>query len=333
MRSTWAVKQPFGSLFKFLVTLFIVVAIPTVLLTVWVNETLNPVSVRGEEKVFVIKKGEGTASFSQRLKEENLIKNVFVFRVYLKLTGLDQRIQAGSFKLSPDQSVKEISLLLTTGRLDKWVTIVEGLRKEEIAQVLAENFEIDKKKFLKAAQEGELFPDTYLIPVGADEKKILSILEDNFDEKFSDDLKAKAANNNLTQKEVLIVASIVEREARSDKERPIIAGILIKRWREGMQLAADATVQYALGFNEEEKSWWRKNLTEEDLKVDSPYNTRIKIGLPPDPICNPGLSSINSVVEPVDSSYYFYLHDEDGNAHYAKTFGEHQQNIEKYLSP
>ena len=332
MRSTWLVKQPFGSMFKFLITLFITIIIPVVILTVWVNQTLSPVGDPGREKIFVVKNGESTSVLSQRLQEEGLIRNTFIFRLYLKLTGLDKQIQAGSFKLSPEQSVKEISLALTRGRLDKWITIIEGLRKEEIAATLEKDFDIDRGKFLGVAQEGELFPDTYLIPVGADEEKILSILNRNFQKKFSDYLKTKATNNGLTQKEVLTLASIVEREARSKEERPVIAGILIKRWREGLTIAADATIQYALGYSNEEKSWWRKNLTEEDLKINSPYNTRIKTGLPPGPICNPGLAAIKAVVNPSSSPYYFYLHDDDGKVHYAKTLEEHQQNIQKYLS-
>src|SRR4030067_798430 len=133
MRSSWTVKQSFGSLFKFLTTLFIIISIPLVTITIWVNWALSPVSEVAKEKTFVIKKDESSISFSRRLQDENLIKNAFMFRVYLKLTGLDKEIQAGSFKISPKKSVKEVVRLLTTGRIDKWVTFVEGLRKEEVA--------------------------------------------------------------------------------------------------------------------------------------------------------------------------------------------------------
>jgi UPF0755 protein len=293
---------------------------------------LSPVSDQAKEKIFVIKKGENTQSFSQRLEDEKLIRNSLMFRIYIKLTGLDKKIQAGSFRLSGTSSVKEIALSLTEGRLDKWVTIVEGTREEEVADVITENFDIETDKFIKKAIEGELFPDTYLIPVTADEDQILKILKNNFEEKFNEDLEKLAAVNKLTKKEVIILASIVEREARSKKERPIIAGILTKRWDEGMTIAADATVQYALGYSKEEKTWWRKILTEEDLKTESPYNTRVLTGLPPGPICSPGLASIKAVLKPTKSDYYFYLHDEDGVAHYAKTYEEHQKNIAKYLS-
>ena len=332
MRSTWTVKQPFGFVFKFFITVFIITSVFLASVTIWVNWALAPYSNEKKEKIFVVKKGESTLSFSDRLEEESLIRSSLMFRIYLKLTGLDKETQAGSYRLSPSKNVKEIAVSLTEGRLDKWVTVVEGFRKEEVAEVLAKNFEINEGKFLKKAIEGKLFPDTYLIPITATEDQILKILRDNFDTKFDKDLQKLATKNKLTQKEAIIIASIVEREARSSEERPVIAGILIKRWKEEMYLAADATTQYALGYSKEEETWWRKNLTEEDLKLDDPYNTRMNTGLPPGPICSPGLASIEAVLEPTETAYYFYLHDEDGKVHYGRTFQEHQENIAKYLS-
>ncbi len=331
MKSSWSVKQPFGFLFKLLVTLFIVVIIPAVGITIWTNQALSPVNESKKEKVFVIKKDENPSSFTQRLEDENLIKNAFVFRIYLKLTGLDKEIQAGSFKISANKSVAQIAELLTSGRIDKWVTIVEGLRKEEIAQILADEFGIEKILFTKEAVEGELFPDTYLISVETSTEKVLSIFKSNFDSKFDQKLQDDAKNSSLSKKEVLILASIVERESRNEEERLVIAGIMIKRWKEGISLGADATVQYALGYSTEEDTWWRKILTEQDLQIDSPYNTRKNIGLPPAPICNPSLSSIEAVINPKETAYYYYLHDSDGKVHYAETIGDHQQNIIDFL--
>lgn len=305
--------------------------IPAVGLTIWTNQALSPVSESTKEKVFVIKKDEKPSYFSQRLQDENLIRNALVFRVYLKLSGLDREIQAGSFKLSPNKTVEEITKLLTTGRIDKWVTIVEGLRKEEIAQILVDEYGIEKNEFLKRAIEGELFPDTYLIPVETSIQKLLALFKSNFNSKFDQKLQDDAKSNGLSKKEVVILASIVERESRNEEERPIIAGILLKRWREGISLGADATVQYALGYSSEENTWWRKTLTEEDLQIDSPYNTRKNTGLPPSPICNPSLSSIKAVINPKETLFYYYLHDSDGKVHYAETFQEHQQNIVKFL--
>jgi UPF0755 protein len=334
VQSSWIVKQPFGPWFKFFVALFIILVAVVGTTAAWVDWALQAPSKEGKEKTFVIKEGETAPTFITRLKEEGIIKNTLAFRINLKLTGLDRKIQAGSFHLPTNKTASEIALMLTTGRLDKWVTFVEGLRKEEVAEKLAKNFDIDKEKFLAAAPEGYLFPDKYLITVKADEEEILSIFKTNFEKKFTKEMEDKAAGQNLSTKEVVTVASIVERESRGkgENERAIIAGILLKRWREGWKIAADATIQYALGYSEEEKVWWRKIITEEDLNIDGSYNTRKKAGLPPGPICSPGLSSIQAVINPVETEYYYYIHDKDGNPYYARTLAEHQANIQKYLS-
>jgi UPF0755 protein len=332
MQSSWEVKQPFGNLFKLLITLFIIVVIPLIALTAWVNWALAAPSKDNQKKTFVIGEGESPASFSGHLQEEGIIRHAFTFRVYLKLSGLDRKVQAGSFNLPTNEPASEIALALTNGRLDKWVTFVEGLRKEQVAAILEEDFNINKDKFLVKAPEGYLFPDKYLIPLKTNDDQVLSIFKANFDKKFNKNSQEEAVKENLTVEQVITMASIVERETKNTDERPIIAGILLRRLREGMLLGVDATVQYALGYFQEEKTWWRKNITAEDLKIDSPYNTRINLGLPPGPICSPGLSSINAVLNPTDSPYYFYLHDKEGKAHYARTLQEHLQNIQKYLS-
>lgn len=331
MQVSWEVKQPFGRVFKFLITVFLLVAISLTIITIWTNWALLPASSVKKEKIFVIAKGEDLGSIAKRLKREGLIKDPFIFRVYLKITGLDEKIQAGSYKLSPHVQPEKTASTLTKGRLDKWVTFVEGLRKEEVAQILNKEFGIDKQEFISKSSEGELFPDTYLIPVDAKINDVLNILEKNFNKKFSSTLRKQATEKGLTKEQALTLASIVEREAKTPEERPIIAGILIKRWKEGMRLAADATVQYALGYSEKENRWWRKTLTNEDLDIDSPYNTRKNAGLPPGPICNPGLASIEAVINPKETPYYFYIHDKKGGVHYATTFEEHQENINKYL--
>jgi len=331
MQSTWRFKEPFGIQFKLLVTFFLLATFVVVLVTIWSNISLRAAGTQDQKKIFVITEGESTYSFATRLKEQDLIRSSLAFRLYIKFSGIDRRIQAGSFSLSPVWTSQQIALNLTEGRLDKWLTLVEGLRKEEVAEKLATEFDIDKKSFLAAASEGYLFPDTYLVPVSTTEDKILTILQNNFAKKFTPALVAQAKKRGLSQKEVLIVASIIERETRNEEEMPVIADILLKRWREGMRLAADATVQYALGYADEEKTWWRKELLDADLKVDNPYNTRLKIGLPPGPISSPGLAAIQAVITPAKTEYYFYLHDAKGQIHYAKTYEEHLQNVQKYL--
>src|SRR4030042_807420 len=254
-----------------------------------------------------------------------------MFNLYLKLSGLDRKIQAGSFSLPKNLAAEELAKELTEGRLDKWITFVEGLRKEQVAEILSQNFDIDKQNFLESVKEGYLFPDTYLIPIKASEKQIISIFDKTFSEKVTPDIILEAEKKGLNKDQMINLASIVERETRNQQERPIVAGILIKRWKEGMLLAADATVQYALGYSSEEKNWWRKNITAQDLEFSSPYNTRLNVGLPPGPICSPSLASIKAVVEATESPYYFYLHNKNGNIYYSKTYEEHLQKVNQYL--
>lgn len=331
MRSTWIVKKPFGPVFKSFIFIFVVIVVVSTSALIWYNQALAAPSDSEEKKNLVIKRGETTQDLVNRLSGDGLVKSPLAFRIYLKISGLDQKIQAGNFEIPMNLRGEQLGLLLTQGRFDKWTTLIEGLRKEEGAEILEKDFDIDKQEFLKKAKEGYLFPDTYLIPSDADVDQIIAIFEKNFDNKVGEDLIKAAAENGIGEKQLVIFASIVEREARSDSQRALIAGILIKRWKSGVALGTDATIQYALGYSSEEKTWWRKALTVEDLDTDSKFNTRKLVGLPPGPICSPGTSSIKAVANPKDSAYFYYLHDEEGGVHYAETLGGHEQNIDKYL--
>jgi UPF0755 protein len=183
-----------------------------------------------------------------------------------------------------------------------------------------------------APTEGYLFPDTYLIPEQATAGGIIEILVNNYYRRFDDSLKAKAKKNGLSEKEVLILASLVEKEGRNDADRQKVASIILKRYRKDWPLQIDATIQYALGYQANEKTWWKKVLTADDLSIDSPYNTYKNTGLPPGPICNPGLSSITAVANAnVNTPYWYYLSDKNGKMHYSKTLEEHNANIKSYL--
>lgn len=335
MQSQWVSKRkkiwPFGLINTLLIIIFLVLVTIVSSVTFWYKSSLE--SPGGNtEKIFIVKKGEGVKGISERLQEEGLIKNALVFRILLFSTKADDKIEAGSFRLNSNQTAEEIANELKKGKLDKWVILVEGLRVEEIAEKLGDEFDIDKKRFLNNAKEGFMFPDTYLIPVNADEKEIASILRNNFDKKVTKEIINQARKNDLSLSQLVTLASIVERETRNDDERPIIAGILLKRLHEGIRLEADATIQYALGYQVEEKVWWKKVLTIDDLEVDSLYNTRKVVGLPPGPISNPGIASIKAVINQQETAYYFYLHDKEGKPHYAKTLDEHNENISKYLN-
>jgi UPF0755 protein len=214
-----------------------------------------------------------------------------------------------------------------------WFTVIEGLRKEEIAQLVAQNFDIPETEFIKASNEGYLFPDTYLIPKDATLDMILAVFQKNFDKKFSSELRNKAKAKGLSDKEVIILASLVEKEARRYENKVKVASIILKRFKKDWALDLDATVQYALGYQPNQKTWWKKNLTVQDLQIESPYNTYKSRGLPPGPINSPGLDSINAVLAADENTpYWFYISSKDGSTmHYAKTAEEQQENIRKYL--
>jgi UPF0755 protein len=129
----------------------------------------------------------------------------------------------------------------------------------------------------------------------------------------------------------MVLASLVEREGRTAKDRPVIAGILLRRLKADWPLQVDATLQYALGYQASDKTWWKKELTDDDKKINSPYNTYMNTGLPPQPICNPGMESIQAAIYPTSSEYWYYIHDPTGAVHYARTIAEHEANVAKYL--
>lgn len=297
----------------------------------WWNTQLSQVSSDNSTRVFVITKGSGVSEIAKKLKEEKFIRSELAFKIYIKQNNLANKLQAGSFKLSSSMSAEQIVKTLQAGSEDIWVTLIEGWRAEEIAKKLSDELRVGSSEFLKIAKEGYMFPDTYLFPKEATVSYIVDTLRKTFDVRFTEDLKSKIRAQGLSEAQGVILASIVEREARSDKARTEIAGILLKRLKIGMGLNTDATVQYALGYQPDEKSWWKRNLTKEDLKIDSPYNTYLHSGLPPTPICNPGLSSIQAVANADSStSYLYYYHDSKGVPHYAKTLEEHNANVANY---
>lgn len=298
----------------------------------WWKQAIAPVNQTDKTpQIFVVKRGDGVREIASRLKKQGLIRDQIAFFLLIKKLGIDQSLQAGDFRLNPSMDAKTIAQTLTRGMLDVWITILEGWRSEEIALKLASELSLPESQFLKYTQEGYMFPDTYLIPKEATAAAIVKILKDNFEEKFSKDLQEEAAKRGLTKEEVVILASIVEKEASGDEDRSLIAGILLKRLKKGWPLQADATIQYVLGYQPEERTWWKKNLTNADKAIKSSYNTYQNPGLPPGPISNPGLASIKAVIYPVDSEFWYYLHDSEGEVHFARTIEDHEENVNKFL--
>ena len=294
----------------------------------WWNSQLTAVSSDKEQKTVIIAKGKSLNEIATELKKENLIRSGKAFIFYVKSQGLGNKLAAGTFKLSQSMSLPEIIEILSGKPNEQWVTLIEGWRVEEIAEELNESLKINQKEFLKQAKEGYMFPDTYLFVPDATAEQVVKRLRDTFEVRFNDDLRVKIKAQDLTETQAVILASIVEREARSDKVRTEVAGILLKRLKIGMGLNADATVQYALGYQQDEKSWWKRHLTHDDLKISSLYNTYLHGGLPPAPICNPSLSSLQAVANADPSTpYLYYYHDSTGNSYYATTLEEHNANV------
>ena len=295
----------------------------------WWNNGLLPANKADKTPViFVVNKGEGVREIANHLKAQKLINDSIVFFLLTRFQGLDKQIQAGDFRINPSMSAQEIASALTHGTLDIWVTIPEGKRALEIAEILKEKIPSYKPSWDQelVANEGYLFPDTYLIPKDADINFIVTLLTNNFKNKYS----TLPASKTLSKEQVVIIASLVEREGKNDTDRPLIASVILNRFNIGMKLDIDATVQYALGFQATEQRWWKKNLTTDDLKLVSPYNTYKVAGLPPTPISNPGLASLEAVVSPANTDYLFYMTDAKGITHFAKDIKEHNANIQKY---
>lgn len=293
----------------------------------WWKNGLSPVDPLDKtKKIFMIEKGEGVREIANSLKKEGLIRDPIVFFLLIKKMSLDNKIQAGDFRLSPSMTTEEIAEDLTHGVIDVWVTIPEGKRAEEIADLLKEkipNYKPTWREILNN-NEGYLFPDTYLIPKDADINFIIVMMKNNFENKIA---KLNIQTKELV--EIVTIASLIEREAKFDNDRSLVASVIDNRLKINMALQIDATVQYAIGYQPNKKTWW-KVLTPDDLKINSPYNTYKQTGLPPTPICNPGLTSLEAAVNPAKTDYLYYVSDKTGHNHYAKTLEEHNANIKKY---
>jgi len=310
--------------------LIILAAVIFVFVSLWWNNGLSAVDSHDKsQKFFVIPKGTAIKTVGNELKSQKLIKDPVVFFIYIKLNNLDHDIQAGSYRLSSSMSLPQIMETLGHGTVDIWVTIPEGLRSEEIAAILKESIPTYKPEWIErlSSEEGYLFPDTYLIPRDATIDSIITLLENNFYKKV---MIVGLTKDSPHLNKIVTEASLIEREAKFEEDRPYVASVLENRLAIGMALQIDATVQYVTGYNQTTKKWWNQPAPYQ-LKVSSPYNTYINTGLPPAPICNPGLSAIQAAVNPKDTNYIYYVNDSKGKLHFAETLSEHNKNIEKYL--
>lgn len=313
-----------------LILVLLILGVGVWFVSLWWGKNLEPVNTNDKQKkTVVVKSGESLKSIADKLKELNLIKDSLVFSLYVKYQMAENKIQAGVFYLSPDLGVPELLKEMQIGKFDLSVTIPEGLRAEEIAQILKVNMPLYKDGWRGklVENEGYLFPDTYFFHPETDIDDIISILKKNFEKKYTE----VKNNTNLGNSDILIIASLIEREAKHDVDRPLVSSVIHNRLEIGMKLDLDATIQYAIGYSDVDKRWWKKSLTQSDLKLDSLYNTYLNAGLTPGPISNPGLASLQAAANPAKTNYFYYVSDQKGVNHYATTIEEHNNNIKLFL--
>lgn len=296
----------------------------------WINGTSPADPANSKKQTFEVAQGEGVREVANNLKEEGLINDPVIFYLLIKQKNIGDKIQAGQFQLSPSMSAGQIATVLQVAKDDLTITVPEGKRSEEIAAILKEHFSNYSSSWDQQldANEGYLFPDTYAFDKNVDISTIVKTMKDNFNKKYA--TIPNPSKSGLTQAQIVTIASIVEREAKYAQDRPLVASVILNRISAGMPLQVDATVQYALGYQSDENSWWKSELSVDDLKVNSPYNTYINTGLPPTPISNPGLNSLLAVVDAPKTNYLFYFSDKDGRNHYESTYDQQTSDEQKY---
>lgn len=304
-----------------------------------------PAAVYGDRSLpaapvsFVVREGATLGEVAGELAAAGVLAQPAAFRILARLRGNDANIQTGRFRFPAHQTSDEILRRLISGTATAiWVTIPEGFTAREIGRRLAARQLTDAAAFDRYAArttlvvdgartrslEGFLFPSTYLIPAGASPERIAAILTDQFFRELPENAVARARALGLDVPQVITVASLIEREAQADDERPLMAGVYYNRLRAGMPLQVDASIEYV--FPEHHAV-----ITNRDLAIDSPYNTYRRTGLPPTPIANPGKASIDAAFAPVPSQYLYYVYKGGGHHAFARTLDEHNANVARYL--
>ncbi len=322
-----------------LIPLGILLIIIVVALYLWFDflGKLEAPDPKGQAQEVIIARGSDAKSIAAQLEHAGLIRDAGAFGWYLRLYGKGNDLKAGTYSLSPALSVPDIVDLLAAGKEDMLkLTIPEGLTVPQIADRIAKEGLGDRAKFLYACQQGDpkgrlgkegvegyLYPDTYIFPHGTTEEQLRDMMLDRFFAFWTEEREKAAQASGRTRREVVTLASIVEREAALDSERPIIAGVFINRLKLGMMLQSCATVEFAIGEH-------HPVLTIQDMNVVSPYNTYKHAGLPPGPICSPGEKSLLAALEPAETDYLYFVSRNDGTHQFSKSFGEHEKGRIEY---
>lgn len=320
----------------------------TAILWLQADALLQPTNPVGSMRTVEIPLGETPLSIARKLEAEGVIHDAEAFIAYLQFTGLDRTIQAGNYLLDPSQPPIAVAQALQDATPKEITfTILPGWRLEEIAASLpTSGLNLTPQEFLAAAHsappefpflpdippgaplEGLFLPGSYRLERTTSAPELIALLLNAFRTNLTDDLLRGYGRQGLTVYQGVILASIVERETVIRAEMPQIASVFLNRLATGMPLEADSTVQYALGYDQENQTWWKNPLSVRDLEIDSPYNTYQNPGLPPTPIANPSLHALRAVAFPAQTPYYYFRAACDGSGHhnFAATFSEHLSN-------
>ncbi|MFA5877996.1 MAG: endolytic transglycosylase MltG [Candidatus Staskawiczbacteria bacterium] len=304
-----------------------------------------PVSSGSLENIdFTVQRGEGAKDIVSNLKKEGLIRSSVVSRAFILSSGLSHKLQAGQYLFSPSMSTWSIFRKISSGDIaTKKITIIEGWKLEEIGQYLEDQGICTKQEFLELSKkdfseeftflndkpknlslEGYIFPDTYEFLPGASVENIIRMFLNNFDQKFTSQLRDEVKRQDKSIFETVTMASIIEREVKKIEDKKVVSGIFWKRLEIDMYLQSCATVVYITGNN-------GYGVSLDDLTIDSPYNTYKYMGLPVGPISNPGISSIEAAIYPTKTNYLYFLSTPSGKTIFSKTFEEHSAAQESYL--
>lgn len=325
-----SVKRSYWSIIFKIISFFLLTGVIMVLSLYWYATKLNePTENFPVNQSVSISPGTGVKGITKLLAEKNVVQSdTLLYYVLVSLYDPTQ-IKASTYVFDEPLTTIQVAERLTQGDFDTDLirfTHYEGERATHIAKRASQTLpKFDLAKFVAIAEpkEGRLFPETYFIPPTFNEEDLLSLMLETFAEKTAS-LTTKIASSSLTENEILILASIIEREADTVESKKMVSSVLQNRLAIDMPLQADASIEYILDKPLSE-------LTPEDLKTDTPYNTYLYKGLPPTPIGNPGLDAIMAVLEPAQTEYLFYITDDEGNFYYAKTYKEHLKNIQRYL--
>ena len=331
-------------LLTWLVVLLIVVAAAAAVAgrSVWTRIHEPYKGYEGAEQFVTIPPGAGAAEIRQRLLDAKVIRDDFTLRAALRWTGNARGLKAGEYRFDREMSAVDVLDKLAAGDIyTRRITFPEGLTVAEMAKLYESREFGSAKDFIQASQnadrirdldpdatdlEGYLFPETYPIPRQWGADRVIAAMVDRFKATYTEDLRNKAREQGLTTRQVVTLASLVEKETAKDDERPMVAAVYRNRMRIGMGMQADPTVVYAL----QKAGRYDGNIRREDLAFDSPYNTYRYPGLPPGPIAAPGRASLEAALNPADVEYLYFVSRNDGSHVFANTLEEHNANVREY---